>query len=59
MYFGSGEQVLNCIYVKNLVHGIFRAAEVPEAVGEVFNLTDPGRVTKRQFVGKVAELIGA
>ena len=40
VYFGSGEQVLNCIYVKNLVHGIFLAAEVPEAVGEVFNLTD-------------------
>ena len=58
VYFGSGEQVLNCIYVKNLVHGIFRAAEVPEAVGEVFNLTDPGRITKRQFVGKVAELAG-
>jgi 2-alkyl-3-oxoalkanoate reductase len=57
-YFGSGEQVLNCIYVKNLVHGIFLAAEVPEAVGEVFNVTDGGRVTKRQFVGRVAELAG-
>src|SRR5829696_7832861 len=31
-YFGSGDQVLNCIYVKNLVHGIFLAAEVPAAV---------------------------
>ena len=39
-YFGSGEQALNCIYVKNLVHGIFLAAENPAAVGEVFNLTD-------------------
>ena len=42
-YFGSGEQALNCIYVKNLVHGIFLAAEIPAAVGEVFNLTDGGR----------------
>lgn len=57
-YFGSGEQVLNCIYVKNLVHGIFLAAEVPGAIGEVFNLTDGERVTKREFVGKVAELAG-
>src|SRR5438270_693847 len=57
-YFGSGDQVLNCIYVKNLVHAIFLAAEVPGAVGEVFNLTDGGRVTKRQFVGRVAELAG-
>jgi nucleoside-diphosphate-sugar epimerase len=57
-YFGSGEQVLNCIYVKNLVQAIFLAAEVSAAVGEVFNLTDGGRVTKRQFVSRVAELAG-
>lgn len=57
-YFGSGEQALNCIYVKNLVHGIFLAAESPSAVGEVFNLTDGEPVSKRRFVGKVAELAG-
>ncbi len=57
-YFGSGDQALNCIYVKNLVHGIFLAAEVPEAIGEVFNLTDGGRVSKRKFIGRVAELAG-
>jgi 2-alkyl-3-oxoalkanoate reductase len=57
-YFGSGDQVLNCIYVKNLVQGIFLAAEAPGAIGEVFNLTDGRRVTKREFIGKVAELAG-
>ncbi|WP_165066196.1 NAD-dependent epimerase/dehydratase family protein [Paludisphaera rhizosphaerae] len=57
-YFGSGEQALNCVYVKNLVHGIFLAAESPAAVGEVFNLTDGEAVSKRRFVGKVAELAG-
>jgi nucleoside-diphosphate-sugar epimerase len=57
-YFGSGNQVLNCIYVKNLVHAIFLAAEDPGAVGGVFNVTDGGQVTKRQFVGRVAELAG-
>jgi nucleoside-diphosphate-sugar epimerase len=57
-YFGSGDQALNCIYVKNLVYGIFLAAEVPEAIGQVFNLTDGGRVSKRAFIGRVAELAG-
>ena len=57
-YFGSGEQVLNCIYVKNLVHALFLAAESPGAVGEVFNVTDGPRVSKRQFIGRVAELAG-
>jgi nucleoside-diphosphate-sugar epimerase len=57
-YFGSGQKVLNCIYVKNLVHGIYLAAENPVAVGEVFNLTDGQPVTRVQFVGRVAELAG-
>ena len=57
-FFGSGEQRLNCIYAKNLVHGILLAAEVPGAVGEVFNLTDGEAVTKKRFVGRVAELAG-
>jgi len=57
-YFDSGEQLLNCIYVKNLVEGLFLAAESPGAVGEVFNLTDGQPVTKMQFVGSVASLAG-
>ena len=44
--------------MKNLVHGIFLAAENPAAIGEVFNLTDGESVTKLRFVGKVAELAG-
>ena len=57
-YFGSGDQKLNCIYVKNLVHGLYLAAENPAAVGEVFNLTDGEPVTKRQFVSAVAQHAG-
>ncbi len=57
-YFGSGDQSLNCVYVKNLVQAIFLAAEVPGAIGEVFNVTDGGRVSKRDFISAVAEEIG-
>ena len=57
-YFGSGEQALNCIYVKNLVHALFLAAESPAAIGQVFNITDGQRVSKKQFVGQVATLAG-
>ena len=58
-YFGSGDQALNCIYVKNLVYGIFLAAESPGTpVGDVFNVTDGPRVSKKQFIGRVAELAG-
>lgn len=58
VYFGSGEQAMNCIYVKNLVHAIFLAAESSEADGETFNVTDGEPVSKRRFVSRVAELAG-
>ena len=57
-YFGSGEQALNCIYAKNLVAAIFLAAENSAAIGEVFNVTDGPRVSKRDFVSRVAECAG-
>jgi 2-alkyl-3-oxoalkanoate reductase len=57
-FFGTGEQRLNCIYVKNLVQGIFLAAENPAAVGEIFNLTDGEPITKKMFVERVAALAG-
>ena len=57
-YFGSGDQLLNCIYAKNLVQAIFLAAEVPQAVGQVFNVTDGAPVSKKQFVSTVARLAG-
>lgn len=58
VYFGSGEQALNCVYVKNLVQALFLAAESAESTGEIFNITDGERVTKRRFVTRVAELAG-
>ncbi|MEI7923001.1 MAG: NAD-dependent epimerase/dehydratase family protein [Planctomycetota bacterium] len=57
-YFGSGDQALNCVYVKNLVSAIFLASEKPEAVGEVFNITDGTRISKRDFIGTSAKLAG-
>lgn len=54
-YLGSGQQALNCIFVGNLVHGIRLALESPQAVGEVFNLTDGEPVSKRRFVETLCE----
>jgi nucleoside-diphosphate-sugar epimerase len=37
---------------------MFLAAESPAAVGEVFNVTDGEPISKKRFVGRVAELAG-
>lgn len=57
-YIGSGMQALNCIFVGNLVEGIRKALESPSAVGEIFNLTDGEKVSKRRFVETLCQNLG-
>jgi nucleoside-diphosphate-sugar epimerase len=51
--WGGSQRALNTIYVGNLVDAIFRAVESPNAVGQVYNLTDGEFVSKRRFVEAV------
>ena len=50
-----GQRALNTIYVKNLVDAVFLAVENPNAVGQVYNLTDGEFVSKRRFIEAVAD----
>ena len=52
---GSGERLLNNIYVDNLVDAILLAMDNDEAVGEAFNLRDRRLVTRREFIGAICE----
>ncbi len=57
-YLGSGEQAMNTIYVGNLVDAALLAAEKPGVIGQVFNLTDGERVSKRRFIEGIADGLG-
>ena len=61
-FLGSGDQLLNNVYVENLAEAVERALtcnyEEATAEGVVFNVTDPRLVTKREFVGTIAEGVG-
>ncbi len=57
-FFGSGEQLMNNTFVGNLVDAIFLALDVPQAVGQVYNITDGRLVTKREFLQTVAANAG-
>jgi nucleoside-diphosphate-sugar epimerase len=52
-YLGGDVRILNTIYVGNLVEAAFLAAEVPGAVGQVYNLTDGELVTRERFFGAI------
>jgi nucleoside-diphosphate-sugar epimerase len=57
-YLGGDPFALNTIYVGNLVEAVFLAAEQPQAVGGVYNLTDGEYVSKKRFLEAVADSLG-
>jgi nucleoside-diphosphate-sugar epimerase len=54
-YPGGGEAAMNLIFVRNLVDAVFLAVDNEKAVGEAYNLTDGEFVSKRKFIGAVAD----
>jgi len=54
-YIGGGAGAMNTIYVGNLIDAIFLAIDNPNAVGQVYNLTDGESVSKRQFIDAIAD----
>jgi nucleoside-diphosphate-sugar epimerase len=50
---GTGSFVLPFVHVENLADAIELSLEKPEAAGETFNVVDPERLTKREYVNRV------
>ncbi len=57
-YIGGGRRAMNCIFVGNLADAALTAMEKPEAVGQVYNLTDGEAVSKHRFIEAVADGVG-
>jgi nucleoside-diphosphate-sugar epimerase len=57
-FLGGDQRVLNTIYVGNLVDAVFLAVDNPQAVGQIYNLTDGEAVTRERFFGAIADGLG-
>jgi nucleoside-diphosphate-sugar epimerase len=57
-YIGGGRRAMNTIYIGNLIEAVFLAIDTPNAVGQVYNLTDGEVVSKRQFIEAIADGFG-
>jgi nucleoside-diphosphate-sugar epimerase len=55
---GASKRAMNCIYVGNLIEAALLAAEKPEAIGQIYNLTDGEFVSKRRFIDTIVEGMG-
>jgi nucleoside-diphosphate-sugar epimerase len=48
--YGDGEQTRDFTYVANVVDGVLRACEAPQAAGEVINVATNGRVSLNELL---------
>lgn len=55
---GGGKGVFSPVYVDNLIDGVVLAAASPDAVGQVFTLSDGVGIANRDFFAPYAELVG-
>jgi nucleoside-diphosphate-sugar epimerase len=56
---GNGQNLHHVIFIDDLVDGLFLAAVVKEAVGEIFVLAGRDRVTTNEMVAVIAKQLGA
>jgi nucleoside-diphosphate-sugar epimerase len=56
---GDGEQTRDFTYVANVVDGVLRACEAPEASGEVINVATGGRISLNELFQTVRALTGS
>ena len=57
-YIGSGEQLLNHVFVRNVVDAVFLALETENQIGEAFNITDGRLVSWNEFIGTICDKAG-
>jgi nucleoside-diphosphate-sugar epimerase len=56
--YGDGEQTRDFTYVANVVDGVLRACEAPDASGEVINVATGGRVSLNELLKTMNGIVG-
>ena len=57
--YGDGEQTRDFTYVANVVDGVLRACDAPNASGEVINVATGGRISLNQLFRAIRETVSA
>lgn len=56
--YGDGEQTRDFTYVANVVDGVLRACEAPNAAGQVVNVATGGRISLNELVRVMNDIVG-
>jgi nucleoside-diphosphate-sugar epimerase len=55
---GDGGQTRDFTYVANVVDGVLRACDAPEASGEAINVATEGRISLNELLAELQRIIG-
>ena len=56
--YGDGEQTRDFTYIANVVDGVLRAVEAPDASGEVINVATGGRISLNELLRTMNKIVG-
>ncbi|HEY0756620.1 MAG TPA: NAD-dependent epimerase/dehydratase family protein [Ktedonobacteraceae bacterium] len=56
---GSGRNALPLIYVTDVVQGLLLCADLPQAEGQAYNITNDQQLTQGEFLASIAQELGA
>jgi nucleoside-diphosphate-sugar epimerase len=56
--YGDGEQTRDFTYVANVVDGVLRACEAPQAAGQVINVATGGRISLKELLRVMNQICG-
>ena len=56
--YGDGEQTRDFTFIDNVVDGVLRAVDAPDAAGEVVNVAGGGRVSLNEAWGALGAIVG-
>jgi nucleoside-diphosphate-sugar epimerase len=59
LLIGSGGNALPLVYVTDVVQGLLLCADLPQAQGEAYNITNDQQLTQGEFLHAIAQEIGA
>jgi nucleoside-diphosphate-sugar epimerase len=57
--YGDGEQTRDFTYVANVVDGVLRAVDAPDAVGQVINVATGSRISLNELLRVMNGIVGA
>jgi nucleoside-diphosphate-sugar epimerase len=57
--YGDGNQTRDFTYVANVVDGVLRAVEAPEAAGQVINVATGGRISLNELLQTMNRIVGS